>query len=230
MNLGEFGVYEQVPSSEDAITPSSAVTPSACGASSRPFIPVTDDPGAASIIAETMAKTKEVSQSGAKQRLCPEPSVVSLKVFLLFASPQDSESQSKVVGPEPQYLDEFTSLLVPDDTRVMVDVLKLAVSCRSGEKGKEVLSAVLSGMGTAYPQVLSYIPWKLCVHRSANCEHSVCGSLQVADMLLELCVTELEDVATDSQSGRLSSQPVVVESSHPYTDDTSTSGTVKIPG
>lgn len=57
----------------------------------------------------------------------------------------------------------------------------------------------------------------------------LCG-VQVADMLLELCVTELEDVATDSQSGRLSSQPVVVESSHPYTDDTSTSGTVKIPG
>uniref|UniRef100_A0A3B3D0M2 E3 ubiquitin-protein ligase HERC2 n=1 Tax=Oryzias melastigma TaxID=30732 RepID=A0A3B3D0M2_ORYME len=165
---------EQVPTSEDAVTPSSAVTPSACGASSRPFIPVTDDPGAASIIAETMAKTKE-----------------------------DSENQSKVVGPEPQYLDEFTSLLVPDDTRVMVDLLKLAVSCRAGEKGKEVLSAVLSGMGTAYSQV--------------------------ADMLLELCVTELEDVATDSQSGRLSSQPVVVESSHPYTDDTSTSGTVKIP-
>uniref|UniRef100_A0A3Q2Y7Y6 E3 ubiquitin-protein ligase HERC2 n=1 Tax=Hippocampus comes TaxID=109280 RepID=A0A3Q2Y7Y6_HIPCM len=166
---------KKVPSSEDAVTPSSAITPSASGASSRPFIPVTDDPGAASIIAETMAKTKE----------------------------QDSESQSKVVGPEPQYLDEFSSLLVPDDTRVMVDLLKLAVSCRSGEKGKEVLSAVLSGMGTAYPQV--------------------------ADMLLELCVTELEDVATDSQSGRLSSQPVVVESSHPYTDDTSTSGTVKIP-
>ncbi|TKS74835.1 E3 ubiquitin-protein ligase HERC2 [Collichthys lucidus] len=165
----------EVPSSEEAVTPSSAMTPSSSGASSRPFIPVTDDPGAASIIAETMTKTKE-----------------------------DSESQSKVVGPEPQYLDEFTSLLVPDDTRVMVDLLKLAVSCRSGEKGKEVLSAVLSGMGTAYPQV--------------------------ADMLLELCVTELEDVATDSQSGRLSSQPVVVESSHPYTDDTSTSGTVKIPG
>lgn len=58
---------------------------------------------------------------------------------------------------------------------------------------------------------------------------SVCVA-QVADMLLELCVTELEDVATDSQSGRLSSQPVVVESSHPYIDDTSTSGTVKIPG
>lgn len=58
-----------------------------------------------------------------------------------------------MVGPEPQYLDEFTSLLVPDDTRIMVDLLKLAVSCRSGDKGKDVLSAVLSGMGTAYPQV-----------------------------------------------------------------------------
>ncbi|XP_054256531.1 E3 ubiquitin-protein ligase HERC2 isoform X4 [Indicator indicator] len=164
----------EVVSSEDAVTPS-AVTPSAAAASCRPFIPVTDDPGAASIIAETMTKTKE-----------------------------DVESQSKVSGPEPQYLDEFTSLLVPDDTRVMVDLLKLAVSNRAGEKGRDVLSAVLSGMGTAYPQV--------------------------ADMLLELCVTELEDVATDSQSGRLSSQPVVVESSHPYTDDTSSSGTVKIPG
>ncbi|XP_058886345.1 E3 ubiquitin-protein ligase HERC2-like isoform X1 [Acipenser ruthenus] len=165
----------EVACSEDAGTPSSAVTPSACAASSRPFIPVTDDPGAATIIAETMTKTKE-----------------------------DSESHSKTAGPEPQYLDEFTSLLVPDDTRVLVDLLKLAVSTRSGEKGKQVLSAVLSGMGTAYPQV--------------------------ADMLLELCVTELEDVASDSQSGRLSAQPVVVESSHPYTDDTSTSGTVKIPG
>ncbi|XP_076870833.1 LOW QUALITY PROTEIN: E3 ubiquitin-protein ligase HERC2 [Brachyhypopomus gauderio] len=169
------GKRGEVVSSEDAVTPSSAVTPSASAASSRPFIPVTDDPGAASIIAETMTKTKE-----------------------------DSENQNKASGPEPQYLDEFSSLLVPDDTRVMVDLLKLAVSMRAGEKGKEVLSAVLSGMGTAYPQV--------------------------ADMLLELCVTELEDVATDSRSGRLSSQPVVVESSHPYTDDTSTSGTVKIPG
>lgn len=57
------------------------------------------------------------------------------------------------MGLEPQYLDEFTSLLVPDDTRVLVDLLKLAVSLRSGDKGKEVLSAVLSGMGTAFPQV-----------------------------------------------------------------------------
>lgn len=83
------------------------------------------------------------------------PSTPAISLFCFLS--QDSESQSKIVGPEPQYLDEFTSLLVPDDTRVMVDLLKLAVSCRSGDKGKEVLSAVLSGMGTAYPQVTFYI-------------------------------------------------------------------------
>lgn len=77
----------------------------------------------------------------------------SAKLRIHHRPGQDSESQSKAAGPEPQYLDEFTSLLVPDDTRVMVDLLKLAVSLRSGERGKEVLSAVLSGMGTAYPQV-----------------------------------------------------------------------------
>ena len=54
--------------------------------------------------------------------------------------------------------------------------------------------------------------------------------LQVADMLLELCVTELEDVALDTESGRSAMQPVIQESPHPYADDTITSGHVKIPG
>ena len=49
-------------------------------------------------------------------------------------------------------------------------------------------------------------------------------------MLLELCVTELEDVAIDTESGRNMAQPIVQESPHPYTDDCSQSGTVKIAG
>lgn len=91
-------------------------------------------------------------------------------IFLNRVIFQDSECQSKVIGPEPQYLDEFTSLLVPDDTRVMVDLLKLAVSCRSGEKGREVLSAVLSGMGTAYPQVItSFLHLKIYIYTNHIC-------------------------------------------------------------
>ena len=49
-------------------------------------------------------------------------------------------------------------------------------------------------------------------------------------MILELCVTELEDVAADTESGRNAAQPVVQESSHPYTDDTSLGGHVRIAG
>ena len=49
-------------------------------------------------------------------------------------------------------------------------------------------------------------------------------------MILELCVTELEDVASDTESGRNAAQPVVQESPHPYTDDTSLSGTRADPG
>ena len=49
-------------------------------------------------------------------------------------------------------------------------------------------------------------------------------------MILELCVTELEDVASDTETGRISTQPVCVESSHPYTDNESINGMVRIPG
>ena len=49
-------------------------------------------------------------------------------------------------------------------------------------------------------------------------------------MLLELCITELEDVATDNSDVNPAFQPVVQESNHPYTDDSNTSGVVKIAG
>ncbi len=49
-------------------------------------------------------------------------------------------------------------------------------------------------------------------------------------MILELCVTELEDVASDTETGRNAAQPVVQESPHPYTDDTSLNMQVKIQG
>ena len=53
----------------------------------------------------------------------------------------------------PSGLDDFTSLLTVEDARVMVDLLKLAVAKRVGEKGKETLATVLTAMGKANPQV-----------------------------------------------------------------------------
>lgn len=73
-----------------------------------------------------------------------------------------------------------------------------------GSNGKEMLSDVLTSLAKSNPAV--------------------------AEMLLELCVTELEDVAADRDSGRSLAQPMVQESPHPYTDDTSLAGHVKIPG
>lgn len=49
-------------------------------------------------------------------------------------------------------------------------------------------------------------------------------------MLLELCVTELEDVAANMDFVRTLPAPVVQESSHPYSDNTFNTGRVKIAG
>ncbi|XP_064637694.1 E3 ubiquitin-protein ligase HERC2-like isoform X2 [Lineus longissimus] len=110
-------------------------------------------------------------------------------------------------GDPPSYntdLDDFTKMLTADDARVLVDLLKLAVAGRAGEVGRQAISNVLTALGKTFPQV--------------------------AEMLLELCVTELEDVAVDNESVRCSAHPSVQESPHPYTDDTSLSGHVRIPG
>lgn len=56
------------------------------------------------------------------------------------------------------------------------------------------------------------------------------SSSSVADMLLELCVTELEDAAMNTHSLQLKPQPVIQESSHPYINGVSLKGHVKIPG
>ncbi|VVD02572.1 unnamed protein product [Leptidea sinapis] len=50
----------------------------------------------------------------------------------------------------------------------------------------------------------------------------------VADMVVEVCVCELEEAAAGS--GRVAPQPVTVDSPHPYADDTFLTGVVKIPG
>ena len=47
----------------------------------------------------------------------------------------------------------------------------------------------------------------------------------IGAMLLELCVTELEDTSNSTQSMSSTPHPVVQESSHPYIDDVTLRGT-----
>ncbi len=53
----------------------------------------------------------------------------------------------------PSGLDDFTGLLSVEDTRVMVDLLKLAVANRVGEKGRETLAAVLTALSKTKAEV-----------------------------------------------------------------------------
>ena len=97
-------------------------------------------------------------------------------------------------------LDDFTRKLGEDDARVLVDLLKLAVANRTASQAAPAITQVLSG---------------LAIEKSA-----------IASMLTELCVTELEDASCDTEALRSVPQPVVQESSHPYTDDVTLTGIV----
>lgn len=87
---------------------------------------------------------------------------------------------------------------------MLVDLLKLAVVNRVCEGAKETLSSVLIALG-----------------KTNN---------SIGTMLLELCVTELEDTATNSNCKNMLPQQVIQETPHPYIDDTVLQGHVKIPG
>lgn len=116
-------------------------------------------------------------------------------------------SNAQVVGEDGRSepgLDEFTSSLSEDDARMLVDLLKLAVANRVCDAAKETISSVLIALGKMKPAI--------------------------RNMLLELCVTELEDTAANSNCLNNAPQPVVQESPHPYIDDTTLTGHVKIPG
>ena len=117
------------------------------------------------------------------------------------------EERASVSGPSlPRtgVSDEFTRMFSLDDIRMLVDLLKLAVAGRCNDKAREAVAALLGSMGD-----------------------TVGG---ISEMLLELSVTELEDVASNVDTSRAPPQPVIQESAHPYIDEASMGGQVRIPG
>ena len=104
----------------------------------------------------------------------------------------------------PAGVDEFTRIFSQDDIRMLVDLLKLAVASRCNDKAREAVASLLQNMG-----------------------ETISG---IAEMLLELSVTELEDVASNMDTSRAPPQPVIQESAHPYIDDANLCGHVRIPG
>ncbi|CAI8007319.1 E3 ubiquitin-protein ligase HERC2 [Geodia barretti] len=139
----------------------------------------------------------------------PSSEISSLAGFSSTKQPEELEvpqSSDKVIPNFPllaRDLISFTHLLTVEDARVMVDLLKLAVARRVGTRGKETLGAVLTAMAKT--------------------------NTEVATMLMELCINELEEVA---RSPRISEtpQPILQESPHPYHDNCTYSNNIHMPG
>lgn len=87
---------------------------------------------------------------------------------------------------------------------MLVDLLKLAAANRVFEGAKETISSVLVALGTT--------------------------NQAIGTMLLELCVTELEDTAANWNYINKIPQSVVQESQHPYIDATTLVGHVRLQG
>lgn len=162
-------------------------------------------------------------------------------------------SHAEVIGDgDISGLDEFTSLLTENDARLLVDLLKLAVADRvEDEQAKEVLSTVLISKNcnvvikykfhclehkkfvelplflilNILSQVMNITEFKTIVLQvyviflAMGSANSTIGA-----MLLELCVTELEDTTNSTQTMSSTPHPVVQESSHPYVDDVTLRG------
>ncbi|KAH8340486.1 hypothetical protein KR067_012484, partial [Drosophila pandora] len=102
-------------------------------------------------------------------------------------------------------LDDFGGLLGEPEAKSLVELLKLAVCGRCGPPSTaQTIAETLISLGA--------------------------GSPGVAAMLLETCITELEDLCTSRHCLGKLPKPVMQESSHPYVDNVNVTGAVRIPG
>ena len=97
--------------------------------------------------------------------------------------------QDTVIDTRKPFTDDFILQLTPDDARQLVDLLKI-FHCGRTPLRDDVLTPALLSLAAA--------------------------NVQVKEMLLEVCVTELEDVCVDQNATHCTLQPVVQESPHPY--------------
>uniref|UniRef100_A0A1S4H7N6 HECT-type E3 ubiquitin transferase n=1 Tax=Anopheles gambiae TaxID=7165 RepID=A0A1S4H7N6_ANOGA len=102
-------------------------------------------------------------------------------------------------------LDDFTALLGEPEAKHLIELLKLSVFGRTGAAStSETIASTLIALAKS--------------------------NTTIANMLIETCITELEDLCTSRHSLGKLPKPVVQETSHPYIDDIILVGHVKIPG
>lgn len=117
-------------------------------------------------------------------------SVSAMSVMAATMTHQDEViNDNEVIG-----LDEFTTLLGEAEAKSLVELLKLSVAGRTGPASTtQTIASTLIALG---------------IH-----------SATIKAMLLETCITELEDLCTSRHFLGKIPKPVVQETSHPYIDD-----------
>ncbi|BFG02621.1 probable E3 ubiquitin-protein ligase HERC2 [Drosophila madeirensis] len=102
-------------------------------------------------------------------------------------------------------LDDFGGLLGEPEAKSLVELLKLAVCGRCGPPSTaQTIAETLISLGA--------------------------GHAAISSMLMETCITELEDLCTSRHCLGKLPKPVMQESSHPYVDNVNVTGAVRIPG
>ncbi|KAI8034196.1 hypothetical protein M5D96_013047 [Drosophila gunungcola] len=102
-------------------------------------------------------------------------------------------------------LEDFGGLLGEPEAKSLVELLKLAVCGRCGAPSTaQTIADTLISLGAGTPAVSA--------------------------MLLETCITELEDLCTSRHCLGKLPKPVMQESGHPYVDNVNVTGVVRIPG
>ena len=137
----------------------------------------------------SMSMSASISSCNATQRHS-KMSASAMSVMAATMTHQDEViNDADVIG-----LDEFTMLLGESEAKSLIELLKLSVAGRTGPPSTaQTIANTLIALGINSP----------CI-----------GSL-----LLETCITELEDLCTSRHFLGKMPKPVVQETSHPYIDD-----------
>lgn len=146
----------------------------------------------------SMSLSASISSANATQRHS-KMSASAMSVMAATMTHQDEViNDNEVIG-----LDEFTTLLGESEAKSLVELLKLSVAGRTGPANTaQTISSTLIALGI--------------------------NSSAIGGMILETCITELEDLCTSRHFLGKMPKPVVQETSHPYIDDITLVGTYSL--
>lgn len=153
-----------------------------------------------SIVRGSISLSASISScNNAAQRSKMSASAMSVMAATITHEPDEVINDDSVSG-----LDDFTTLLGETEAKNLVELLKLSVNGRTEQiSSGQTIANTLIAMGLNSPSI--------CV------------------MILETCITELEDLCTSRNFLGKIPRPVVQETSHPYIDNITLVGHVKMP-